>query len=295
MSSKSLELEVYYGVRPPWPNSAILESENNTVLIDTQFQKTDARAVVARLKEIGKPLKAVFLTHFHPDHVWGGAEIIKAFPDAVFYARPAVKQDIELDFRARQLRWTGVFNVAPFEDEIPEDLYPIQELEGDVYDFDGHEIRIVDLKPAETVNATAYYLPESKTYIAGDQLYNKCHYYIGAGLNRPELWVESLEDVQNKYPIENVVPGHGYVGGQEIFEEAKEYLKYYQEVWAPFVPQSEIVHAMLEKYPDWNLEGVLYLTIGPAMTDKALIEETGGHIKFGEKQLASGTYRTKLK
>lgn len=295
MSPKSLDMEVYYGTRPPWPNSVILESQSSTLLIDTQFQKTDARAVVARLKEIGKPLKAIFLTHFHPDHVWGGKEITNAFPEAVAYARPAVKQDIELDFRARQHRWSGVFNVAPFEDEIPEDLYPIHELTGDLFDFDGHEIRIVDLKPAETVNATAFYLPDSKIYVAGDQLYNKCHYFVGAGLNRPDLWIESLEDVQNKYPVEQVVPGHGAVCGEEIFEQAKEYLRYYEKLSGPFVPHRDIVHGMLGKYPDWLLEGVLYLTIGPAMTDKALIEETGGHIKFGDQQIAAGSYRAKLK
>lgn len=295
MSSKSLDLEVYYGVLPPWPNSTILESEHSTLLIDTQFMKTDARAVVERLKEIGKPLKAVFVTHFHPDHVWGGVEILKAFPDAVAYARPDVKQDIELDFRARQHRWTGVFNVAPFVDEMPEDLYPIEELPPGSFDFDGHEIQIIDLKPAETVNATGFYLPEGKIYIAGDQLYNKCHYYVGAGLNRPDLWAESLKDVQDRFDIEQVIPGHGYVGGQEIFEEAYEYLKYYEEVSGPFVPQKQIVDAMLAKYPDWVLEGVLYLTIGPAMTDKHLIEETGGHIKFGDQQIASGSYKAKLK
>jgi glyoxylase-like metal-dependent hydrolase (beta-lactamase superfamily II) len=151
---------------------------------------------------------------------FNGVELLKHFLDAKIYARPLIIKENEFDFRARQLHWTGVFNVGAFEGEIPENLFDMLPIEGDSYDLDGHEIQFIDLKPAETVYATGFYIPETKSYIAGDQLYNKCHYYIGAGLNRPELWIESIEDVRNKLDIEVVIPGHGYVGGTEIFDEA---------------------------------------------------------------------------
>jgi len=291
MSRSKLNLEVYYGTKPPWSNSTILSTEDSCVLIDTQFLKSDARQVALRIKEIGKPLKAIFVTHFHPDHVWGGAELVKHFPDTPVYARPEVKQDIEMDFSARVLRWTGWFNVGPYEGEVPDKLYPIEPYTADSYDLDGHEIRLIDLKPAETVNATAFYLPELKTYIAGDHLFNKCHYYVGAGLNRPDLWIESLDDVISNYEIKTVVPGHGYVGGTEIFDEAIKYLQYYDELYEPYKPQEEMVAALLERYKDWRLEGVLYFSIGPAVTSPELLKETGGHVKFGDEAIAEGIYQ----
>ncbi|QIB64966.1 MBL fold metallo-hydrolase [Kineobactrum salinum] len=290
MMDKKLSIDVVYGTLPPWPNATIVHSADSAVVIDTLFMKSDAALLAKRIKEIGKPLKAVFITHSHPDHVWGGVELLKHFPDAKIYARPLILKEIELDFRARQLRWTGVFNVGPFEGEIPENLFEMLPIEGGCYDHDGHEIRLVDLKPAETVYATGFYIPEIKTYIAGDQVYNKCHYYIGAGLNRPDLWIESIEDVRSNYDIEVVVPGHGYVGGTEIFDEAIEYLNFYQNQYQPFRPQIEMVRALEEQYPDWKLEGVIYMTLGPAMTDQALIEVTHGHIKFGEGPIATGSY-----
>lgn len=293
MSENKLNLEVCYGTKPPWSNSSILSTENSCVLIDTQFLKSDARLVAEQIKKIGKPLEAIFLTHFHPDHVWGGAELVKHFPEATVYARPAIKQEIEMDFSARMLRWTGWFNVGPYEGEVPDKLYPIEEYTADTYDLDGHEIQLIDLKPAETVNATAFYLPESKTYIAGDHLFNKCHYFIGAGLNRADLWIESLEEVIGKYEIETVVPGHGYVGGTEIFDEALEYLRYYDELYEPYKPQKEMVVAMLERYQGWHLEGVLYMAIGPAVTSPELLQDTGGHVKFGDGAIAEGGYQSK--
>jgi hypothetical protein len=51
-----------------------------------------------------------------------------------------------------------------------------------------------------------------------------------------------------------------------------------------------MVRALEKQYPDWKLEGVIYMTIGPAMTDQALIELSHGHIKFGEGAIAVGAY-----
>jgi glyoxylase-like metal-dependent hydrolase (beta-lactamase superfamily II) len=290
MIDKKLSVDVIYGTLPPWSNATIVHSADSAVLIDTLFMKSDAALLANRIKEIGKPLKAIFITHSHPDHVWGGVELLKHFPDVKIYARPLILKEIELEFRARQLRWTGVFNVAPFEGEIPTNLFDLQPIEGDSYDLDGHEIQFIDLKPAETIYATAYYLPKIKTYIAGDQIFNKCHYYIGAGLNRPDLWVESIEDVRNNYEIEVVVPGHGYVGGPEAFDQAIEYLKFYQSQYEPFRDPIDMVRALEKQYPDWRLEGMIYMTLGPAMTNQTLIDITHGHVKFGDDAIAVGSY-----
>ena len=286
MNDKKLDLEVYYGTRPPWSNTTLLFSEDQALVIDAQFQKTDARAVAQRIKDAGKSLRTILLTHSHPDHAWGGVELLKAFPEAKAYARPAAIQEIELEFRARLLRWTGIF-----DEEIPQSLYPVEPLEGDVFDFNGHTIELIDVKPSETIHLMTCYIPELKTYVASDQAYNKCHYYVGPGLNRPDLWIESIKDIMDNYEIERLIPGHGAVGGIEIFEEAIEYLSFYQEVANPLVPQKDIVHAVLKKYPDWKMEGDLYMTIGPAITAQDLIDETGGKTSFGSGRPVSGYYR----
>ncbi|EOC1776615.1 MBL fold metallo-hydrolase [Vibrio fluvialis] len=286
MSNSKLELEVYYGTQAPWSNTTLLFSDEKALFIDAQFTKSDAKALVAHLRDAGKTLSSIILTHSHPDHVWGGAELLKAFPEAKAYARPVVITEIDLEFKARLLRWTGTLDA-----ELPTELYPIEPLEGDVFDFYGHKIQLIDSKPSETINLMTCYIPELKTYVASDQCYNRCHYYVGPGLNRPDLWIESIRDIAERFDIERVIPGHGAVGGLEIFEEAIEYLSLYQEVAKPLVPQKEIVRAILDKYSDWKLEGVLYMTIGPAITAQDLIDETAGKRGFGSDSIVKGHYR----
>ena len=290
MKENKLNLEVYYGTKAPWSNTTVLLSGDEALLIDAQFTKTDARALAKRLQDGGKTLTTIILTHSHPDHVWGGVELLKAFPNAIALARPAVIKEIELEFRARQLRWT-----TSLDDEIPTDLYSVSPLEGDIFDFDGHKIELIDSKPSETLNLMTCYIPELKTYVASDQAYNRCHYYVGPGLNRPDLWIESIKDITDNYEIERVVPGHGAVGGLEIFEEAIEYLSFYQSVAKPLVPQKAIVDAVLKQYPDWKLEGVVSMTIGPAVTAPAILEETGGKSSFGDESIVKGYYRASEK
>ncbi len=276
----SLAVSVYHGRQMPGSNAAVLQSDENVLLIDTQFQKTDARELLRKINAIERPLKSILLTHSHPDHVWGAAELLEACPDVTVYAREPIAMEIDLEFRARQLRWTEMFT-----DEIPSRLFDIEPLTGDVFDFDGHSIEIIDLKPAETIHATAFYLPDSKTYISGDQLYNRCHFYVGGGLNRPELWIESINDIVANYDMERVIPGHGAVGGTEIFDRAIEYLEYYADVARPLTPQPTIIEAMLKRFPDYKMEGVLYMTRGPAMTSPTLLKQTGGKLSFGHGQV----------
>ena len=273
--AETLELQVYMGKRMPLANSAILLSEDKALLIDAQFQATDARDLISVLEASQRELAAILLTHSHPDHVWGSAEIKKRYPDVVVYARAPVKQEIELEFPARLLRWSEIHG-----DEMPNALFEIEELKGSAFDFDGHRIEVIDLRPAETIHATAFYIPELKAYVSGDQLFHKFHPYVAGGLNRPDVWIESIEAIQKRYEIETVVPGHGPIGDATVFEAQIDYLRAYDAVSKPKVRQAEIADAMLAKYPDFALKEVLFMTRGPAVTSPELMKRVGGNMGF---------------
>ena len=270
-----LELQTYTGKKIPEANSTILLTESKALLIDAQFLASDARTLTEQIKSTNRDLTAILVTHTHPDHVWGAVEVLKAFPNAKVYARKHVRDEIILEFRARLLRWT-----EHYDPELPTSLFDIDELTGDVFLFDNHEIEIIDLKPAETIHATAFYVPELKAYIAGDQVFHKHHPYVAGGLNAPEVWIDSLNEIKNNYDIDMIVPGHGSVGDADILDDLIKYLNDYAAVSRPLVKQAVIANHMLKLYPGYGLKEVLFMTTGPAVTSPELLKQLGGSMGF---------------
>ena len=64
-------------------NTAIIESDDGVVIVDTHSKPSAARVIVERLRDITtKPVRYVVNTHFHWDH-WHGNEVYPAaYPDA---------------------------------------------------------------------------------------------------------------------------------------------------------------------------------------------------------------------
>jgi len=275
----NLKMATYSGKLMPQPNSAILSTDKETLVIDAQFLRPDAQALLAQIEAIGNPLTNILITHEHPDHVWGAVELLKKYPQAKVYARQTIIDEINLYFRARLLRWT-----EDVPELIPTSLFQMHALEGGSFNFDGHKIEIIDLKPAEMIHSTGYYVPELKTYIAGDQIFYQYHAYIAAGLNYPEVWIDSIDHVRNNYDIDVVIPGHGPVDeGDVVFDSAVAYLKEYANVYKPLLKQSAIAKHMMEKFPDYGLKEVLFMTVGPAVTAPDLIEMLEGNLGFSKE------------
>ena len=273
-----LKLDSYHGKLMPQSNSAIVSSDNEVLVIDAQFLRPDAQAVIAMIEATGKPLTNILITHEHPDHVWGAVEILKKYPKAKVYAREAVITEINMYFRSRLLRWT-----EDFPEHVPTSLMDIEILVGDTFDFDGHEIKVIDLKPNEMIHSTGFYIPDLKTYISGDQVFYQTHAYIAAGTNYPEPWIESLRDIRDNYDIKTIIPGHGPVGdAAKVFKSAIEYLQAYADAYAPLKKQSLIAKEMLAKFPDYALKEVLFMTTGPAVTAPDLIEMLKGKLGFAK-------------
>ena len=69
-------------------NAIILEGENGCVLIDTTESHETAMMVLEALKAVikGKPVEAIILTHFHPDHTLGLDVFLEAYPGAQIFA-----------------------------------------------------------------------------------------------------------------------------------------------------------------------------------------------------------------
>jgi glyoxylase-like metal-dependent hydrolase (beta-lactamase superfamily II) len=239
------------------PNAVLISARHDAVLIDCGFVKPDVEKLLALAKNSAKRLRAIFITHAHPDHYGGINDFAAAFPDASILARQAVIDGM-LEWPAKRLHWQDMFgNLLPTGDIV----YP-KPLRGTGMYLEDREIIFIDSPIAETVHSTAFYVPAARVLIAGDLIYHRYHLYM-ADTNNPDSWMTAIKQACGIGPIDTVFPGHGKFGGVEICAETLRWLKDYREVARPGVHFTDIAKEMTRRYPDYGLPLLLWLSRGP--------------------------------
>src|SRR3954471_14508011 len=71
-------------------NTHIIETPSELTVIDAQLALPLASEVSALLREIGKPVARIIISHTHPDHFSGLQVLAEAFPDADILALESV-------------------------------------------------------------------------------------------------------------------------------------------------------------------------------------------------------------
>lgn len=239
------------------PNAVLISGRNDAVLIDCGFVTSDVEKLIRLAKDSSKRLRAIFITHAHPDHYGGVNAFAAAFPGALLLARQGVIDGM-LEWPAKRTHWQDMFGgLLPAGDIV----YPKPLLGGFAY-LEDREIVIVDSPIAETVHSTAFYVPSARALVAGDLIFNGYHLYM-SDTNNPDSWIKAIEQARSIGPIDIVFPGHGKFGGVEIFAETITWLKDYREVAKPGVHFTVIAKEMTRRHPNHGLPLLLWLTRGP--------------------------------
>ena len=72
------------------------------LLIDPQFSLSEAHRLAAEILESKKNLAVIYVTHPHPDHLFGLAVLKQAFPQPKIFALPATVNAAKTGWPARQ-------------------------------------------------------------------------------------------------------------------------------------------------------------------------------------------------
>lgn len=75
----------------PDGNSVLLDTASGLILVDTGRHPAHRDKLLAYAKERGRPIRAIFNTHWHLDHTTGNAEIRAVFPEARVYGTSAIE------------------------------------------------------------------------------------------------------------------------------------------------------------------------------------------------------------
>lgn len=184
-------------------NQFLVETDDAVVAIDGGFLRRDVEAVQSLIDSIGKPLRAILLTHAHHDHT-NGLWALSAGGSVPVYAAPrTVREARSHDYRSR-LR-----HLIP---EYPEqgDLSFVEVRGGFELAVDGVTFKLLEMGPGESEWDAVWIADDGRIQRAfvGDILLNQVHGFFQSGSSA--AWVASLEELQATLPEDaEVFPGHG--------------------------------------------------------------------------------------
>ncbi|KAL4982643.1 beta-lactamase-like protein [Aspergillus falconensis] len=215
--------------------TTLIVGSDEAILIDPPFLKPDGEAVTSWIqKTTSKPLKAVFVTHHHPDHFFSANSIFEAFPDAKFYAAPYVLAGINREYDDKVKYWPSVFgpenvHVAPRRPEAFDFSFFV--LNGDP----ASPVVLLGPLQGDSVDHTLFWLPTEKTIITGDAVYGRSTHVWVEEVETPallEAWNKTLRLIAALQPTK-LIPGHMEAGwelnAQDDLAHTQRYLDLFRE------------------------------------------------------------------
>lgn len=234
-------------------NSHLIVGEEEAILVDAQFTRSQAKELIDQIKLSGKKLKMIYITHGHPDHYLGLEKILEAFPKAEVKARGDVIKAIKETAQGKIDYWKTFY-----KDDLANSYTIPSRLEDKDLFLEGSRIEIIDLGEGESAHDTALYIPSTKSLITGDTTYGKVHFWLAE--ERADHVLENLQKLK-ELDVELVYPGHGEKGGAEVIEENINYLKNFIKVSNSGESVESAKGKMLAKYPNYKLPIILDLSL----------------------------------
>ena len=244
-----LHLEVYNpGDKGVFPvSSEIITGAHQAVLIDAQFQRSDAQALVQKLKASGKTLTTVYISQSDPDYYFGLDVIRAAFPQAKIVATPQTVAAIKASMNGKLAYWGPIL-----KDNAPKTLVLPDVLHADHLTLEGRTIEIKGLNGPDAAR-TYLWIPSIKTVAGGVVVNSGDHVWVADTQTRESRlgWLQTLDNITALKPT-TVVPGH-FTGampkGLEAVRFTADYLKTFEVQAAKANNSAELIKAMKAAYP----------------------------------------------
>ncbi|RLM08793.1 MBL fold metallo-hydrolase [Gibbsiella quercinecans] len=245
-----LTLEVYNpGEKSIFPvSSEIISGQHEVALIDAQFQRNDAEALVKKIKAGGKKLTTVYISHSDPDFYFGLDVIQAAFPAAKIIASPATINAINASKDGKLAYWGPIL-----KENAPRKLIVPQPLQGDSFSVDGQKIAIKGLN-GPTPGRTYVWIPALKAVVGGVPVSgNNIHLWMADTQTKASRvhWQQTLAGIQALQPL-TVVPGH-YLPGAAQTQESVTFTQRYLSTLEAELPKArnaaELIAVMKKHYP----------------------------------------------
>lgn len=238
-------------------NSAtLIYGEREAVLVDTFMTVEQCNNLADGIAASGRSLKAIYVTHGHPDHFFGLQVLLDRFPDVKALATPEVVAKMKLQIApesmpAKRKQFPG----------LPDVISIASPLEGDEIDLEGNKLVVVRMGHTDTDNSTCLYVPSIGLVVAGDVVYNGIHLFLGESNRQSRLeWIAALDKIDALKPSA-VVAGHKIPGRDDNprnVEETRQYIRDFIRLTDTTRTPRELFEAMLALYPERVNPGSLW-------------------------------------
>jgi glyoxylase-like metal-dependent hydrolase (beta-lactamase superfamily II) len=191
-------------------NAYLLELPDGIVVIDSTLGVSDGRALRARVDATGKSLRAVIVTHTHPDHYGGLTALVEQREDRPIVSVQGVRDAIQRDDPAKEAILRPMFG-----DEWPQRrTFPSRTIrDGERLTFGTAALRVIDLGPGESPHDSLWLVESNGAAQAfvGDLVYNHMHGFLADGFHRE--WLANIARARRELPPHvTFYPGHGESG-----------------------------------------------------------------------------------
>jgi len=230
-------------------NATLIKGDKGAVLIDAPFTQADAHRVIAEVLDSGRSLDAILITHDHPDHYFGLDVINATFPQARVLANAVVAKDVARSLPIKFARWAPRMGAnAPRYAVFPAALGA-----DNVFLLEGHRIEVRGPLQGDHVHSTYVWIPESRTLIAGDLLFNGMFLWLGEH-REPQYagWLKSLDELEALHPI-TVVAGHrkpGLADDAGSIAFTRKYIQDFRLLAGRSKTSAQLAAALHAAYPD---------------------------------------------
>ncbi|MHA1481394.1 MAG: MBL fold metallo-hydrolase, partial [Candidatus Thorarchaeota archaeon] len=199
--------------------------DNFIVVIDTLYYPVQSREFRKRIEEkYNLPVKHVFLSHFHGDHVFGTS----TFKDVEIFGSSQLIENLE---KRKEENWTPeAFDT--WKEGSPEYADYIDEIDIIIpkWGFDqkhiisDNQLRIEFYHSGGSTGCSAYaYFPAQRVLVTGDDLVAEDWPFLTEACGSPEKMIQAFNHMLSLDP-DIVIPGHGKIVGKSHIQEHLDFL-----------------------------------------------------------------------
>ncbi|MFP3595425.1 MBL fold metallo-hydrolase [Chryseobacterium sp. SIMBA_029] len=254
----NLKLEIYnasensFGVA-----SVIISGKNDAVLIDAQFTLADAEKVAEHIRNSGKNLTSIYISHTDPDFYFGLEVFKKYFPEVTAYASPATVESIKATAQKKLDIWGERLGKA-----ITSNIVLPQVLKGNSIILEEQPLEIIGLE--EFPSRTFIWIPSIKAVVGGINVFGTTFNLWMADSQTADSrnnWITILNAIEALHPS-IVIPAHANAESPfdlSAVEHTKSYIEFYEEALKTNKTSEELIKAIKTEYPDLTFETALQI------------------------------------